>query len=99
MLEPDALKGARPVLRGGGAGDSTSLPDPASGLSRVKEGGTKSYTTHESLEEIMATLKQSLPGLIQLLHEGGPVPVLHPAVEMHSSLIARYERGEIVEKA
>jgi hypothetical protein len=27
MLEPDALKGARPVLRGGGAGDSTSLPD------------------------------------------------------------------------
>jgi hypothetical protein len=28
MLEPDALKGARPVLRGGGAGDSTSLPDP-----------------------------------------------------------------------
>ena len=28
MLEPDASKGARPVLRGGGAGDSTSLPDP-----------------------------------------------------------------------
>lgn len=27
MLEPDASKGARPVLRGGGAGDSTSLPD------------------------------------------------------------------------
>ena len=27
MLEPDALKGARPVLRGGGGGDPTSLPD------------------------------------------------------------------------
>src|SRR3954453_23458644 len=27
MLEPDALKGARPVLRGGGGGDLTSLPD------------------------------------------------------------------------
>ena len=27
MLEPYALKGARTVLRGGGAGDSTSLPD------------------------------------------------------------------------
>ena len=25
--EPDALKGARPVLRGGGGGDPTSLPD------------------------------------------------------------------------
>src|SRR5436309_1939943 len=28
MLEPDALQGARPVLRGGGAGNSSSLPDP-----------------------------------------------------------------------
>ena len=27
MLEPDALKGARTVLRGGGGGDLTSLPD------------------------------------------------------------------------
>ena len=27
MLEPDASKGARPVLRGGGGGDLTSLPD------------------------------------------------------------------------
>ena len=27
MLEPDAGKLARPVLRGGGAGNSTSLPD------------------------------------------------------------------------
>ena len=27
MLEPDAFNGARPVLRGGGAGNSTSLPD------------------------------------------------------------------------
>jgi hypothetical protein len=57
-----------------------------------------SYTTHESLPEIIATLKQSLPGLTELLHKGGPVKVLHPAVEMLSSLIARYDRGEIVEK-
>jgi hypothetical protein len=28
MLEPDAGKLAHPVLRGGGAGNSTSLPDP-----------------------------------------------------------------------
>jgi hypothetical protein len=28
MLEPDAGKLARPVLGGGGAGNSTSLPDP-----------------------------------------------------------------------
>jgi hypothetical protein len=28
MLEPYALKGARTVLRGGGEGDLTSLPDP-----------------------------------------------------------------------
>ena len=28
MLEPYALKGARTVLRGGGGGDLTSLPDP-----------------------------------------------------------------------
>ena len=27
MLEPDARKPARPVLRGGGEGDLTSLPD------------------------------------------------------------------------
>lgn len=57
-----------------------------------------SYTTHESLEEIMATLKSKLPGLIKLLRDGGPVEVLHPATEMLSSLVARYERGEIVEK-
>ena len=27
MLEPDALKGASPVLRGGGGGNTVSLPD------------------------------------------------------------------------
>ena len=57
-----------------------------------------SYSTHESLEEIIVTLRGSLPGLTKLLHEGGPVAVLHPTVEMLSSLIARYDRGEIVEK-
>jgi hypothetical protein len=57
-----------------------------------------SYSTHEPLAEIIATLKQCLPGLTKLLHDGGPVNVLHPAVEMISSLIARYERGEIAEK-
>ena len=31
MLEPDASKGARPVLRGGGAGDITYLPDAPNG--------------------------------------------------------------------
>ena len=57
-----------------------------------------SYTTHETLPEIMATIKQCLPGLQKLLHDGGPAPVLHPAVEMLSSLVARYDRGEIVER-
>jgi hypothetical protein len=32
MLEPYALKGARTVLRGGGEGDLTSLPDLAAAL-------------------------------------------------------------------
>ena len=32
MLEPYASKGARPVLRGGGGGDLTSLPDRSNGL-------------------------------------------------------------------
>lgn len=27
MLEPDALKGASPVLRGGGGSNAASLPD------------------------------------------------------------------------
>jgi hypothetical protein len=65
----------------------------------IKRRLSVSYTTHESLSEIIATLKQSLPGLTKLLRERGPVAVLHPAVEMISSLIARYDRGEIVEKA
>ena len=29
MLEPDAVKVASPVLRGGGGSNATSLPDPA----------------------------------------------------------------------
>jgi hypothetical protein len=59
---------------------------------------TVSLTTHESFRDIIATLKQTLPGLKKLLDEGGPVEVLHPTVEMLSSLVARYERGKIVEK-
>ena len=39
MLEPDALKGARPVLRGGGAGDSTSLPDRRGTMCTIRIGG------------------------------------------------------------
>ena len=35
MLEPDALKGARPVLRGGGGGDPTSLPDRFAGAADI----------------------------------------------------------------
>lgn len=58
-----------------------------------------SFTTHESLGEIVSTLKASLPGLKKLLHDGGPVEVLHPAVEMIESLVARYDRGEIKEQA
>jgi len=38
MLEPDALKGARPVLRGGGGGDLTSLPDYRKAASLVNVG-------------------------------------------------------------
>jgi len=57
-----------------------------------------SFTTRESLGAIVATLKQRLPGLKKLLDESGPVGILHPTVEMLSSRIARYERGEIVEK-
>jgi hypothetical protein len=57
-----------------------------------------SYTTHESLNEIVSTLRNALPGLKKLLDDGGPARVLHPTVEMLSSLVRRYERGEIIEK-
>ena len=32
LLEPDALRGARPVLRGGGGSNAISLPDESSVL-------------------------------------------------------------------
>jgi hypothetical protein len=57
-----------------------------------------SYTTHESLNEIVGTLRNSLPGLKKLLEDGGPAAVLHPTVEMVSSLVRRYGRGEIIDK-
>jgi hypothetical protein len=57
-----------------------------------------SFDTHESIGAIMNVLKNtSLPGLSNMLKEGVQAPILHPTVEMLSSLIARYERGEIVE--
>ena len=59
-----------------------------------------SYDTHEPLADIIKTLKGiSYPGLKRMLDEGGDVPLLHPTVEMLASLIARYDRGEIVERA
>lgn len=56
-----------------------------------------SFSTHEPLTELIATLKQTLPGLKDMLRQSGPVEVLHPAVEAIASLIARYDRGEIVD--
>jgi hypothetical protein len=55
-------------------------------------------TTHETLAEIMRALKSALPGLKKLLDDGGPAEVLHPVIEMTGALVARYERGEIVEQ-
>ncbi|HEX6985702.1 MAG TPA: hypothetical protein VF170_10005 [Planctomycetaceae bacterium] len=57
-----------------------------------------SYDTREPLEQIIRELKAKLPGLKKLLHDGVEVHTLHGTVEMISSLVARYERGEIVEK-
>lgn len=57
-----------------------------------------SFTTKEPLEEIISVLRRCLPGLQQMLWNHGDVSTLHPTVEMLSSLIARYDRGEIVEK-
>ena len=58
-----------------------------------------SYNTHESLKEIIETLKTIHPNLQKmLLRTNKDISILHPAVEMIASLIARYERGEIVER-
>ena len=50
MLEPDALKGARPVLRGGGEGDLTSLPDYGKAVSSRKG------RDQRRIEELLGTL-------------------------------------------
>ncbi|MCH7491197.1 MAG: hypothetical protein IID05_10940 [Gemmatimonadetes bacterium] len=57
-----------------------------------------SYSTHEPLSEIISELKAKLPALQKMLHDGVEIQTLHGTVEMLSSLIARYDRGEIVEK-
>lgn len=57
-----------------------------------------SYTTNETLEEIMNVLKMKLPKLKEMLKKQIEVETLHGTVEMIESLLARYERGEIVEK-
>jgi len=58
-----------------------------------------SYDTHESLQEIIATLKYALPKLQKMLDRADKdCTTLHLPVEMITSLIARYDRGEIVEK-
>ncbi len=57
-----------------------------------------SYTTHEPLHQIVAELRAKLPELEQLLHQCIAVGTLRGTVEVLASLIARYDRGEIVEK-
>ena len=57
-----------------------------------------SYSTHEPLSEIFSELKAKLPALQKMLQDGVEIQTLHGTVEMLSSLIARYDRGEIVEK-
>lgn len=47
-----------------------------------------SYSTHESLEEIVGGLRELLPELQRLLHQGVEVHILHGTVEMLSSLVA-----------
>ena len=57
-----------------------------------------SYTTHEPLHHIVTELRVKLPALQQMLGQGIAVETLHGPVEMLESFIARYDRGEIVEK-
>jgi hypothetical protein len=57
-----------------------------------------SYTTHEPLDQIVSELRAKLPDLENLLHQGVAVTTLHGTVEMLASLIARYDRGEIIER-
>jgi hypothetical protein len=57
-----------------------------------------SFTTHESLSEIVHVFKSiSLPGLRKLLDQGQSVEILHPTVEMLAAITARYDRGELVD--
>lgn len=57
-----------------------------------------SYTTNESLDTIISELRTKLPDLERALLNGIEIEALHGTVEMLSALIARYDRGEIVEK-
>ena len=57
-----------------------------------------SYTSHEPLEDIIRELRAKLPELKRLLHRGEHVEILHGTVEMLSSLIDRFDRGEIREQ-
>ena len=54
-----------------------------------------SYTGHESLTEIMNTLRMNLPTFKEWLHAGRDVEILHGHIEMLSCLLERYDRGEI----
>ena len=56
-----------------------------------------SYTSHESLTEIMNTLRMNLPKLKARLHPERDVEILHGHVEMLSCLLERYDRGELIE--
>ena len=56
-----------------------------------------SYTDHESLTEIMNTLRMNLPTLKARLHTERDVEILHEHVEMLSCLLERSYRGELIE--
>lgn len=57
-----------------------------------------SYSTHEPLYVIIRELRGKLPELTEMLHDRIRVGTLRGTVEMNSSLFARYNRREIVEK-
>jgi hypothetical protein len=57
-----------------------------------------SYSTQEPLSEIIFGLKAKRPALKHLLDSGVEPSTLHGVYELISTLIERFERGEIVER-
>jgi hypothetical protein len=69
------------------------------GRSALQQSGAGvSFSTHEPLAEVIATLRQCQSALKKMLHAHVEVPTLHPTVEAIAILLARYDRGEIVER-